>query len=225
MAMVQRRFDSRTVEGKVGIVNELGQLIITVSNPVRQGEYVRVLAERLAVREDAIRGQLARLRQGRPEAGGDRTRRETPPMPEAGARMLAERELLHILIASPAVREFLQRTVPPEAFIVPDHRELAAALLAGGDTAADPGMVRARLRSEVAVALLSRFLVEELRAKDPLRAAEDCVSRIRRIELEERRDGLMGALRDAERARDTRRLVEVTSELQDVQAQIQGVGR
>jgi DNA primase len=223
LAMAQRRYDSRTVEGKVGIVNELGQLIITVSNPVRQGEYVRLLADRLGVREDAIRGQLGRLRRGQPGAGGGRARIEMPPVPEAGARILAERELLHLLVASPAVRESLRGVVLSEAFIEPDHRQLAAGLLAGGEEASDPGRLLERLGSEAAVSLLSRFLIAEPHAKDPVRAAEACVRRIRGIELEERIDGLMGALRDADRARDLKRIEELQGELQKLQAQKQGV--
>src|SRR3984893_19024675 len=95
LGMAQRRYDSRTVEGKVGIVNEFGQLIISVSNPVRQGEYVRLLADRLGVREDAIRGQLGRLSRGQPGVRDRRVQVELAPVPEAGARVLIERELLH----------------------------------------------------------------------------------------------------------------------------------
>jgi hypothetical protein len=43
--------------------------------------------------------------------------------------------------------------------------------------------------------------------------------------LEERIDGLMGALRDADRARDRKRVEELQAELQKLQAQKQGVGR
>lgn len=222
LAAAQQRYDSKTVEGKVGIVNELGQLIISGSNPVRQGEYVRLLADRLGVREEAIRGQLGRLRRERP--GGRGLPAELPPVPGVGARVLTERELLHLLVVNPAVRESLRGTIFPEAFIEPDHRELAAALLADGEEASEPGRLRERLRSETAVSLLSRLLMAEPHARDPVRAADACVRRIRGIDLEERIDGLMGALRDADRARDLKRIEELQGELQKLQAQKQGVG-
>lgn len=225
LAMAQQRYDHRTVEGKVGIVNELGQLIITVSNPVRQGEYVRLLADRLGVREDAVRGQLGRLRRGQPGAGEGRGKVDMPPVPGAGARGLIERELLHLLVASQVVRERLRGSIAPEAFMEPDHRELAAALLADGEDASDPGRLRERLQSGPAVSLLSRFLMAEPHARDPVRAADACVRRIRGMELEERIDGLMSALRDADRARDRKRIEELQGELQKLQAQKQGVVR
>jgi DNA primase len=224
MAMVQRRFDSRTVEGKVGIVNELGQLIITVSNPVRQGEYVRLLADRLGVREEAIRGQLGRLRRGHP--GAAEVRAQMPPVPEAGVRLLTERQLLYMLVASPVVRESFRGRIAPELFIEPDHRQLAEILLAGGEQASDLARLRERLQSETAVSLFSRFLIaEEPVPKDPVREADNCVRRIRRIELEERRVGLQSALSDAERIRDGRRVEELNGELNKVNAQIEGVKR
>lgn len=223
LAMVQRRYDGRTVEGKVGIVNELGQLIITVSNPVRQGEYVRLLADRLGVREEAIRGQLGRLRRGVPRGG--EARAEMPPVPEAGVRVLTERELLHLLVASPAVRESLRGRIVPEFFKEPDHRELADEVLADGERGSDPAGLRARLQSETAVSLFSRFLMAEPLARDPVRAADDCVRRIRRMELEDRRAGLQQALHDAERVRDARRVEELNGELMQVNAQIEGVKR
>jgi DNA primase len=216
LALAQQRHDGRTVEGKVGIVNELGQLILTVSNPIRQGEYVRLLADRLGVREDAIRGQLGRLRRGQPGAGTVRARTEVPPASEAGARILAERELLHLLVASPGVRESLRGVLTPEVFIQPDHRELAAGLLADGEEASDPGRLRERLGSEAAVSLLSRFLMAEPYARDPVRAAEACIGRIRRLGLQERVDGLLLALRDADRARDDGRVEALKIELQEL---------
>jgi len=110
-------------------------------------------------------------------------------------------------------------------FIEPDHRQLAEVLFADGEQASDPARLRERLQSETAVSLLSRFLIAEPLAKDPVRAAGDCVRRIRQIELEERRVGLQSALRDAERVRDGKRVEELSGELNKVNAQIEGVKR
>ena len=209
-----KRHDPQTVEGKVGIVDEITQLISTVPNPVRQAEYVRLLAERLEVREDAIRGQFrraARVEGGAPNAVAV----EVHPASEATARTGAERLLLHLLVADPSVREAI-RGVEPGLFREAGHRALAEALLAPDGMAADPGRLRERLRDETAVSLLSRFLIAEPPPGDPLRTAEQCVRRIRRLGLQERVEELLGLLGDADRARDHSRVEALQSELRDV---------
>jgi len=129
---------------------------------------------------------------------------------------LIERELLHLLVASPAARASLREVVAAEAFMTPEHRELAAALLAGDAESTDPGRLRERLRNETAVSLLSRFLIAEPHAKDPLRAARACVSRIQRIGLQERVDGLLEELREADRARNSERVETLKVELREL---------
>ncbi len=205
LAMAERRHDRRTVEGKVGIVDEMESLITKVSNPVRQAEYVRVLAERLGVREDAVRGQLRRVGgRGRP---GRSTGIEVRPVPEATARARAEELLLHLLVADVEVRRAFRDAVEPDAFRDPGHRALAEALLAAEAQGADANRLRERLQDETAVSLLSRFLIAEPPVRgDPRRVAEGCVQQIRLCDLDERIERLLEALTEAvQRQDDTRR--------------------
>jgi DNA primase len=212
LALARRRFEGNTVEGKVGIVNELGQLIISVRNPVRQGEYIRLLADSLGVREDAIRRQLRRI--GRIEASGPREEPvESQPASGASVRVNTERLLLHLLLADGSVREALRRVVTPEIFTEAGHRELAAVLLDDYAEEQDPGRLRERLGNEAAVSLLSRFLIAERPAGNAHRMAGECVRRLRRFTLQARVDGLLDALREADRARDRERVEALQIEL------------
>ena len=223
LALASRRFDGKTVEGKVGIVNEIGQLINMVSNPVRQGEYVRLLADHLGVREDAIRAQLRRIGGVRPEGGGARPQAEAQPASDASGRAVTERELLHLLVVEPEAGESLRGQIAPEMFIGAAHRELAAALLAEEAAGAgEPGRLRERLRSEAAISLLSRFLIAEPPAGDRRRAAEDCAQRLRKFRLQEQVDALRGAVEQAERAGDGARLGTLTAELQEAYRELKG---
>jgi DNA primase len=211
VAMATRRHDPKTVEGKVGIVDEVSQLIILVPNPVRQAEYVRLLGERLGVREDAIRSQLRRVGRARDETPrsmpvGAVSAVEVRPVQEATARATAERLLLHLMIADASSREAMQGIIGPEEFREAGHRELAAALLAPETRGTEPGRLRERLRDETAVSLLSRFLIAEPPvAGDPRKVAEGCVQQIRRWALQERIDRLREAYGEADRAKDQAR--------------------
>jgi len=216
LAMAARRHDDRTVEGKVGIVNELSQLIISATNPVRQGEYVRLLADRLGVREDAIRGQLRRVSRPRVEGAGAAGSGGVQPVSDASARAGTEELLLHVLVSDAAVRKALRGAVDATVFTDPGHRELAAALLTDGPGAEDPGRLRGRLRDETAVSLLSRFLIAEPPGGDARRVADECVRRLRRFTLQERVDGLLGALREADRAKNQERVQALQIELREL---------
>jgi DNA primase len=212
LAVAMEHHDRRTVEGKVGIVHEMSQLITIALNHVRQAEYVRILAERLGVREEAIRDELRRL--------GHRQETRRPqavtstPVPVARGRAAAEELLLHLLVADATLRASVRETVVPEMFRAPGHRELAEALLAPGASGDDVGRLRERLREEAAVSLLSRFLIAEPPVKgDPHKVAGGCVQKIKLSDLEERIAQLMEAHGDAVRARDDARRDRLAVEL------------
>ena len=211
-AMASARHDGRTVEGKVGIVDEMSQLIIIAPNPVRQSEYVRLLAERLGVREDAIRGQFRRLAKDR-----DDTRRPagTPrKAPEADGRVGAEALLLHLLVADASVRAGVRDLLDADAFREPVHHLLAQALLDPEAQGIEPGRLRERLRDDRAISLLSRFLIEEPPVRgDARRVAEGCLRTMRLVEVGERIDRLTAAHAEAVRGRDDHRRDELAAEL------------
>ncbi|HEV2356705.1 MAG TPA: DNA primase [bacterium] len=220
-AMAASRHDGSTVEGKVGIVDEVSQLIIIAPNPVRQSEYVRQLAERLAVREDAVRGQIRRLAKGReesrtPAAAGQAGRAvlgsQAPP--EAEGRVGAETLLLHLLVADASVRVGIRGLLDARTFREPARHALAEALLDPEAEGIDPGRLRERLRDEAAISLLSRFLIEEPPVRgDARRIAEGCVRTLRLADLEERIDRLVEAHAEAVRGRDDGRRDRLAVEL------------
>ena len=132
---------------------------------------MRILAERLGVREDAIRDEFRRLGH-RQEARRPPRSPTSTPVPEARGRAAAEELLLHLLVADAHVRASVRGSVVPEMFRAPGHRELAEALLAPGAAGDDVGRLRERLRDETAVSLLSRFLIAEPPVKgDPYKVA------------------------------------------------------
>jgi len=212
---VLARHDPRTVEGKVGIVDEMAPLIIKASDPVRQSDYARRLADRLSIREEAVRVRLGRL--ARDKGGASRPiRGEVGPEIEATARAEAERLLLHLMIADAAVREAIRAAVDSETFRDPAHRVLAEAVLTSDAHGADLGRLRERLRDETAVSLLSRFLIAEPPVKgDPTRVAVGCLAQLRRWTLQERIDMLREAHSAADRAHDSARRDALWAQLEE----------
>ncbi len=152
--MASRRHDPASREGKLALIDEVLTVIQSVANPVRTAEYLRALAERFDLPEDALRQRLrTRKRTGRPstkDAGapllrGDRAREE------------AERLLLHLMVQEPARRIVIAQTLKPESFVISTHRALAVVLFAAPE--GEIGALREGLDDEAA-ALLMRLAFE-----------------------------------------------------------------
>lgn len=166
-----RRHDPATREGRIVIIDEVLSVIQSVANPVRAAEYVRALAQRYDLPEDALRQRLrTKRRTGRP-AGSE----GTAPAPGSDrAREEAERLLLHVMVQEPARRMGIGRFLRPESFAHPVHQALAAALLAAPDD--DVSGLRERLDDEAARVLMRlAFEAPPVTDRDKDRAVEDVV--------------------------------------------------
>jgi DNA primase len=194
----QRRHDVRTREGKIALADEVLTVIQTVTHPVRQAEYLRALAERLDIPEDALRQRLrARARPGRTAAG--REGQEVPPGPDR-AREQAERLLLHVMVQEPDRRRAVARALTAEAFALPAHRALAAALLAAPE--ADAVALREALDDEAAALLAHLALAPPpVTDRDKERAIADALRYLVHVEpAAEQRRRLWEALQAAQRS-------------------------
>ncbi|OLC31441.1 MAG: DNA primase [Armatimonadetes bacterium 13_1_40CM_64_14] len=156
VSLAASRYNAKTVEGKVRIVDVLLPSIAAVSNPVRQAEYLRSLAQRFDLAEDAVRQRLtARTRPSEAHRG-------QPPSapPPDRARNQAERLLIHLMVHDPALRPIVGGALAPGDFIDPPHSRLARALFAAPD--ADVDRLREGLEDEDTQGLLMRLVFEEL---------------------------------------------------------------
>ncbi len=154
-----RRHDASTREGKILLADEVLSVIQSVANPVRRVEYLRVLAGRLDLPEDALRQRLRmrgrQSRSPRPAAGGPSQGDVTPRSERA--RDEAERLLLHLMVLEPERRAAIGRALTADAFADPIHQRLAAALIAAPTE--DAGVLREQVDDEAA-GLLMRLAFE-----------------------------------------------------------------
>lgn len=175
----QRRHDVTTREGKIALADELLTVIQTVANPVRKAEYLRALAERFDMSEEALRQRL-RVRERPGRAATARAAAEVLPRRDR-AREEAERLLLHVMVQEPARRAAVATVLSAETFATPAHRALAAALLAA--PAADLGTLREGLDDEAA-ALLARLALASppVTERDKERAIADALRYLAQVE-------------------------------------------
>ncbi len=154
VAMAAARHNPKSIEGKVRIVDELIPAVAAVSNPVRQAEYLRSLAQRFDLAEDAVRQRLrARVQSGRGS-------REAPSVPAPDrARNQAERLLVHLMVHEPAVRTAVRDALSVGDFLDVRHRGLVEMLLQAGDAGVEA--LRDRVGDEEQQRLLMQLVFEE----------------------------------------------------------------
>ena len=219
MAMVAARHDARTVEGKVQIVDELVPPLAAVTNPVRQTEYLRLLAERFHVREDAVRQRLRRYRKGvspRPASAGAGPSTADPDVVATDsdrAQRQAERLLLHLMVHEPMLREAIAERLRAEDFADPVHQVLARTVLGAPD--ADADALRSRIEDEAAERLLLGLLFEDppVVEKDKERAVRDAVGYIvERQPAARARDALAKAIAAAQASGDVEQVRRLQTE-------------
>ncbi len=156
VGLVAGRHNPKSVEGKVRIVDELLPAVAAVANPVRQAEYLRSLAQRFDLAEDAVRQRLRTRLRGRAPGGG------APPAAPAPdrARFQAERLLVHVMVHEAAVRRVVGDALGPDDFQDERHRGLARALLEAPD--ADAETLRERVADAEQQRLLMQLVFEDL---------------------------------------------------------------
>jgi DNA primase len=197
LTMAISRHDPKSVEGKVQIAEELIPILAAVRNPIRQAEYIRGVAERLDLREDAVRQRLR---------GAVRTQRpadETPPVTGPNrARQEAERLLLHLMVLEPDLRPVIAGELSADGFLEPRHRVLAGVLLR---SSAGPEVLQELVEDEDAKRLLMHLVFEDpaVEEKDKHRAVQESIDYLtRRVPEAARRETLARQIAAAQAAGD-----------------------
>src|SRR2546425_3725305 len=154
VGMAALRHDPKTIEGRVRIVDELVPAVGAVSNPVRQAEYIRSLAQRFNLAEDAVRQRLRSRLRGKGEATG-----APQPLPTLDrARHQAEYLLVHLMVQEPGLRKVVGEALSPDEFQDAGYRGLARALYEGPDDTVEA--LRERVDEE-GRRLLMQFVFED----------------------------------------------------------------
>jgi len=199
VSLAESRHDARSLEGRVALADELLPVVDLVANPVRQSEYLRAIAQRFDLSEDALRQRLAiRRRPGRAAPRGP-----APAVIPAGRRRWeAERLLIRIMAQDAAARGAVARALGADDFHDPLHRQLAEVMLADEDASADA--LRDRLGAGESQAVLMQLLFEPpgVEDKDRELVVRETVRVLSRMPLEEERRRLLRAIAEAQAGGD-----------------------
>jgi DNA primase len=181
---------------------EVGRILKRVRNPLEFDVLVRLAADRLGVREEALRA----------EGAAERPADAPAPARSTGRAPSAEEMLVELMASDPGVAGRLQREHIIEEFEHPLWRRTAEAVLAATETGDRSQLVQAlprELRDRVVQRLLG-----ELDDEDRERALADCIAKIRAVPRRRQLSLLKEEIRAAESRGDGAAVADATRRLQ-----------
>lgn len=187
------RFDISTVDGKIGVVNDLLPTLAKLEDLIRQRDWVKRLAHGLEIDEAILTTELKRVRRGGKISAGDLRIAEFKPSSER-----AEHELLGLMLEENELVSRVQEELNAEDFTDPDCRRIASAIFdlsAKGDPA-KTSVLMDYLKDASLSQVISQLLMKETEFPDKDKAVRELTKRIKDRKLREKYDRLQRDIED-----------------------------
>jgi DNA primase len=204
-----------TITGKAKILAELQPIYRSVRQPVLESEYLRLIADRLAISETDIQ------RHFRHEAHRPPGRSQTAVPPPAPMRLAQthslEENILRMMIQHPEMVEDVKESGAIECFQETGLRSIAEVVIRGFSTADGPfrpGAVYEQLPDSELKDCFTKLLLDPYDLKDARLQLQDWLDALRRRGHKRRRLDLREALRQAEQSGDQVQIRKLLSEIQ-----------
>ncbi len=192
--LLSERHDPRTVDGRVRIVDEILPHISRISNAVERSEYVKILAERLSIDEEALIIELKKIRR----------RKDDEKFPSLEIQSLtplvAERTLLQLLLENGDAGGGLGEMIELDDFSQPECRQIAKIALQAGSM--EPKRVMSMVKDEKLNKFLAQLMVNPAPSTDRRRDIEDCIKKIKKQKMKRKRAEIQKKIAEKEREGD-----------------------
>lgn len=203
LSVLLRKYDRKDSLGLLKITSEFLETFTQITNAVLLDQYVNRLSGVLGVQADSIRRELAKLKR-RFETGRDGGVKKVEggfePGSEGGAHERDEFTLLSLILADTSLLDRTVEVLEPEEFQDVTAREIyrqVRKLYEEGEQVTLSALLR-RLREETPKAVLAKISFFDLDETSRLKAFQDCVTRIKRKNIQKDLEALQQRIRRAE---------------------------
>jgi len=208
---LQASYDRETIEGRAAIAAEMLPTIMRFSNEIVKSEYVRRLAQRLSVAEEALRAEMKKLI-------GTVSRRDSEfarPRPETGMDQLpaVEKNILRLMLEDreyiPLVREELDAT----DFENRDLRTIVSKifeLFARDQEEFTPTRLTGSFDDQRIIGIISALMAaEDILIGDKQKIHADCIQRLKQDRCRAKRKKLLNQIETAQAAGDQQKITRL----------------
>lgn len=215
------------VEERMRRVDEVLRMLVKVSNPIEKEEYVKLVAERLGIRQSLLI-QRSPVLAARDRSHASRQRSQMPPprsrMPKRkGSR--EERDLVMLMVQG-MLEPAHVLMVRPDDFLVPEYRRLVEIGLShvgeDGRFNVEALIAEAGVDPDSA-SLAAELAVSEQHFDDCRDYINGCLESLERRRLKTTLDGLIARLRIAEREHRVEEVDQINAEIESLREQKAGL--
>lgn len=211
-------------ENKSAIVERVLPVLVKIKNQVERDEYIRFLAEKLLVREDALRGELARFNRGL-QRGKMRNKEEKIRNNNNDYRIdmpssTTERVLLNLILKYKEIAVWSQQVLSVEDFLNEDHKRIFSLVgelinIMDKEWAEWVEKLGDNRLKEIILSLLLEELPEAA-GIEPEKIALDCLHVLKNYGLDEKITQLQGEIKQAEERGEYTRVRTLLDECQEL---------
>jgi DNA primase len=204
---VSRRRDTKGVAGKLKVVEEVLPYIEKVPSGIERSHYLKVLSERLGVREDVLAEEIRK----RPGSATGRfgVRFEKEGIQRKGGSVAdvqwrAEKGIIQLALKHPELRAEIS-----ESGVLADYRDEGLRRLGELILASPHGDLLENLGSDEEKGLYSRLLMEMHDPVDPAKELADCIRSLRQQKVKREKERLRMDMEDAAKRGDEKLLLDL----------------
>ncbi|MCD4814390.1 DNA primase [bacterium] len=226
-----RRNNTDTVDGKIAVIKETGQIIVQYPHDgIERSDYIHLVAERLHLLDTQVQAEMARVVKGLVRRRVFESEEE--PGISGGVlharKAIEEEQILVTLLQFPLMVEAFREKIDPELFRVPEFKRLLQKIMQA--PVADPDDSEAwflefhkRLPEEMA-ALAARLVAIDKGTEEPQKVLQDCLGRLRIAVLQDRLTGIQIKIKEVEKQGDMETFKLLAQEKKETAAELKIYG-
>ena len=199
---------------RLEIINSVLPILVKTSNAFEKREGFRLLVDELQIEDQDLLAELKKtFEKNKSFLRLEESKLTIRKNPE-------EYYLIQLILYDESIAEIIKKEVPIQMYQDPVYREIAGAFYSQLDKSEpiQANRVLDWLTSDGGKALLAKLSVSPVEFDDPLRAAEDCIRKVKVKELE----GKIKALKQERRKADKAGEIERSHHLQQLVREMQG---
>ena len=212
LALLKQKFDSKSVEGRVKIANEMVGLFSKVKNEILLSAWTLDLARQLGISEAAVKAEIEKSKGGRDRrpipavpATGSLPEAGAPARLTGGAGLTAEKILLGLMLEEASLLARGKERLASKNFQDPVVRRIMEKIFAA-ETVQSVSSWMSSFEDAEAAETLAMAVSEAEKTPEKKKAFEDCLLWMERSRLEAVRDDLRTQIAEAHRLGDQNRI-------------------